>query len=153
MPITFDHTIPTTLSRDALWALLRQSFRNSDESPIWPHELETVRSAAVEPGALVRAIYRGPLGFNAQAEYRFAEVEPGRRLRYEAAASHPLRGGGLVEIEPTDAGSLLRWRGEYRLRPRPTALVAALFTRLYFQGRFFAELRRRLDAHAAAQPG
>lgn len=153
MRIAFDYTIPTVLSSEALWALLRQSFRNSDESPIWPRELETVRAAAVEPGALVRATYRGPAGFQARATYRFAEVEPGRRLRYEAEPSHPLRGGGTVEIQPMKNGSLLRWHGEYRLRPRPTALVAALFTQFYFRGRFFAELRRRLDAHAAAQQG
>ncbi len=60
MRITFDRTIPTVLSDEQLWRLLVLSFRNSDESPIWPHDLETIRSASVESGALVRAVYKGP---------------------------------------------------------------------------------------------
>ncbi len=64
MRITFDHTIDTTLGSEQLWALLEQSFRNSDASPIWPHALESIRSARVETGALARAIYKGPGGMS-----------------------------------------------------------------------------------------
>ena len=112
MRIAFDHTIASTLSTDQLWHLLVQSFRNSDESPIWPHGLESVRSAQVEAGALVRATYKTPGGLRSNVTYRFAEVEPGRRLRYETEPSHPLRGGGTVEVlaAPGRQPAALVWR-------------------------------------------
>ncbi len=110
MRITFDRTIPTVLSDEQLWRLLVLSFRNSDESPIWPHDLETIRSAQVETGALVRAVYKGPGGMQSHVTYRFDAVEPGRRLRYVAEPSHPLRGGGAVEILPAPAGCVLHGR-------------------------------------------
>ncbi len=144
MRITFDHTIASTLSSDQLWHLLVQSFRNSDESPIWPHGLESVRSAQVEAGALVRATYKTPGGLRSNVTYRFAVVEPGRRLRYETEPSHPLRGGGTVEVLAAPAGSLLHWYGGYDVPWRPQALFAAAFTRLYFEERFFAALESNL---------
>ncbi len=119
MRITFDRTIPTVLSDEQLWRLLVLSFRNSDESPIWPHDLETIRSAQVETGALVRAVYKGPGGMQSHVTYRFDAVEPGRRLRYVAEPSHPLRGGGAVEILPAPAGCVLHTcRGGRRRWPR-----------------------------------
>ncbi len=146
MRITFDHTIATALSPGQLWQLLEQSFRNSDESPIWPHELETVRSAAVEAGALVRATYKGPAGIRSHVTYRFAEVEPGRKLRYVAEPSHPLRGGGTVEVTSAPTGSLLHWHGGYEVPWRPSALAAAAFTQGYFVRRFFTTLAEKLRA-------
>jgi hypothetical protein len=144
MRITFDRTIPTVLSDEQLWRLLVLSFRNSDESPIWPHDLETIRSASVESGALVRAVYKGPGGMQSHVTYRLADVEPGRRLRYVAEPSHPLRGGGAVEILPAPAGCVLHWYGAYDVPWRPAALAAAAFTRLYFAWRFFAVLEEKL---------
>jgi hypothetical protein len=76
--------------------------------------------------------------------YRLADVEPGRRLRYLAEPSHPLRGGGTVEILPAPTGCLLRWYGRYDVPWRPSALAAAAFTKLYFAGRFFTVLEERL---------
>jgi len=124
--------------------LLEQSFRNSDASPIWPHALESIRSAQVETGALVRATYKGPAGMQSHVTYRFADVEPGQRLRYVAEPSHPLRGGGTVEILPGAAGCVLHWHGAYDVPWRPAALAAALFTRAYFAGRFFGTLGEKL---------
>lgn len=144
MHISFDHRIATTFSGEQLWALLEQAFRNSDASPIWPHALESIRSARVETGALARAIYKGPAGMQSHASYRFADVAPGRRLRYVAEPSHPLRGGGTVEILSAPAGCLLHWYGMYDVPWRPAALAAAAFTRLYFEGRFFALLEEKL---------
>jgi hypothetical protein len=144
MRITFDHTIDTMLRCEQLWALVEQSFRNSDASPIWPHALESIRSAQVETGALVRAIYKGPGGMQSHVTYRFADVESGRRLRYVAEPSHPLRGGGTVEILPAPAGCRLHWFGGYEVPWRLSALAAAMFTRLYFEGRFFATLEKKL---------
>lgn len=149
MRITFDHTIPTVLSDEQLWRLLVLSFRNSDESPIWPHDLETIRSAAVESGALVRAVYRGPGGLRSQVTYRLADVAPGRRLSYVAEPSHPLRGGGTVEVSATPTGSVLHWHGGYDVPWRLSALAAAAFTRGYFAGRFFGTLERKLRAWEA----
>lgn len=146
MRITFDHTIATTLSPAQLWKMLVQSFRNSDESPIWPHELETVRSAQVEVGALVRATYKGPAGLRSHVTYRFAEVEPGRKLRYVAEPSHPLRGGGTVEVLAAPDGSLLHWYGRYEAPWRPPSLAAAAFTQGYFVRRFFTTLTEKLRA-------
>jgi hypothetical protein len=146
MRISFDHTIVTTLNREQLWSLLELSFRNSDASPIWPHALESIRSARVETGALVRAIYKAPGGLQSHVTYRFAEVEPGRRLRYVAEPSHPLRGGGTVEILPAPDGCLLHWYGGYDVPWRPAALAAAVFTRAFFAGRFFATLEEKLGA-------
>ena len=127
MRISFDHTIVTALSAEQLWQLLVQSFRNSDESPIWPHAMESLRSAQIEDGALVRAVYKAPGGMQSKVTYRFAEVGPGRRLRYIAEPSHPLRGGGMVEILPAPAGYKLHWYGGYDVPWRPQALVAAAF--------------------------
>ncbi len=149
MRIAFDRTIATTLSREQLWALLDQAFRNSDSSPIWPHDLESIRSAQVETGALVRATYKGPAGMQSHVTYRFADVEAGRLLRYVAEPSHPLRGGGTVEILHAPAGCLLHWYGSYDVPRRPAALAAAAFTRLYFAGRFFATLEEKLRAWEA----
>ena len=144
MRIAFDHTIATPLSHEQLWALLEQAFRNSDASPIWPHALESIRSARVETDALVRATYKGPGGVQSHVTYRLAEVEPGRKLRYEAEPSHPLRGGGTVEILPAPAGCLLHWYGGYDVPWRPAALAAAAFTRGYFARRFFRTLEEKL---------
>ena len=144
MRITFDRTIPTVLSDEQLWRLLVLSFRNSDESPIWPHDLETIRSAAVESDALVRAVYKGPGGMRSHVTYRLADVAPGRRLSYVAEPSHPLRGGGTVEILPAPAGCLVHWYGGDDVPWRPAALAAAAFTRGYFAGRFFVALERKL---------
>jgi hypothetical protein len=144
MNITFDHTIPTSLAADQVWSLLDLSFRNSDASPIWPHDLESIRSAQVETGALVRAVYKGPAGMQSHVTYRFADVEPGRRLRYVAEPTHPLCGGGKVEIVPAPAGCVLHWYGGYEVPWRPAALAAAAFTKLYFAGRFFAVLEEKL---------
>ena len=144
MRITFDHTITSILSSDQLWQLIVQSFRNSDASPIWPHGLESVRSAQVEAGALVRATYKTPGGLKSNVTYRFVEVEPGRRLRYETEPSHPLRGGGTVDVLAAPAGSLLHWYGGYDVPWRLQGLFAAAFTRLYFEGRFFAALESNL---------
>jgi uncharacterized protein YndB with AHSA1/START domain len=152
MRISFDHTIATTLSREQLWALLEQAFRNSDASPIWPHALESIRSAQVEKGALVRATYKGPGGVQSHVTYRLAEVEPGRKLRYEAEPSHPLRGGGTVEILAEPDGCRLRWHGGYVVPWRPGALAAAMFTRSYFTRRFFQTLEEKL-AQWAGQAG
>jgi uncharacterized protein YndB with AHSA1/START domain len=144
MRITFDRTIPTVLSDEQLWRLLVLSFRNSDESPIWPHDLETIRSAAVESGALVRSVYKGPGGMQSHVTYRLADVKPGRRLSYFAEPSHPLRGGGTVEVSATPTGSVLHWYGGYEVPWRLPALAAAVFTRGYFTGRFFGTLERKL---------
>ncbi len=144
MQIAFDHTIATTLACGQLWELLEQAFRHSDSSPIWPHALESIRSAQVETGALVRAVYKGPAGMQSHVTYRLAGVEPGVRLSYVAEPSHPLRGGGTVEILPAPAGCLLHWHGSYDVPWRPAALAAAAFTRLYFAGRFFATLEEKL---------
>jgi hypothetical protein len=144
MRITFDRTIPTILSDEQLWQLLVLSFRNSDESPIWPHDMEAIRSAAVASGALVSAVYKGPGGMQSQVTYRFADVEPGRRLRYVAEPTHPLRGGGTVEILPALSGCRLHWFGAYDVPWRPTALAAAAYTRVYFARRFFAVLEEKL---------
>lgn len=144
MHIAFDHTIATALSCEQLWALLEQAFRNSDSSPIWPHALESIRSAQVATGALVRAVYKGPAGMQSHVTYRLAGVEPGVRLSYVAEPSHPLRGGGTVELLPAPAGCVLHWYGGYDVPWRPAALAAAAFTRLYFAGQFFAVLEEKL---------
>jgi hypothetical protein len=144
MRISFDHTITSTLSNKHLWNLLDLSFRNSDASPIWPHDLESIRSASVETGALVRATYKGPGGMRSQVTYRFVDVEPGQRLRYVAEPTHPLHGGGTVEILHAPVGCVLRWYGSYDVPWRPAALAAAAFTRMYFAGRFFAMLEKKL---------
>lgn len=151
MRIAFDHTIATTIDRTQLWALLEQAFRNSDASPIWPHALESIRSAQVETGALVRAVYKGPAGMQSHVTYRLADVEPGRRLRYVAEPSHPLRGGGTVEVVSAPAGSLLHWFGGYEVPWRPAAMAAAVFTRLYFTGKFFTTLEEKLQSFTRAQ--
>lgn len=144
MRIAFDRTIPTQISCEQLWALLEQAFRHSDSSPIWPHDLESLRAAQVENGALVRATYKGPAGMRSYVTYRLAGVEPGVRLSYVAEPSHPLRGGGTVEILPVPAGCVLHWYGGYEVPWRPAAVAAAVFTRGYFARRFFETLETKL---------
>ena len=151
MRIAFARTVRTQINSERLWPLLEQAFRNSDSSPIWPHALESIRSAQVETGALVRATYKGPAGLQSHVTYRLAGVEPGVRLSYVADPSHPLRGGGTVEILSAPAGCVLHWFGSYDVPRRPAALAAAAFTRLYFTGRFFATLESKLGEWEAGK--
>ena len=55
--------------------------------------------------------------------------------------------GGTVEILPTPAGCKLHW---YDDPWRPQALVAAAFTRLYFEGRFLATLEGNITTNETA---
>ena len=72
--------------------------------------------------------------------------EAARALRYATRAMHPLDGGGLVSVTAHGEGSLLSWGGSYKLKPRPDAIIAALYTKLYFEPRFFEAIKHNLRA-------
>ena len=55
-----------------------------------------------------------------------------------------------MEILPTPAGCILHKYGGYDVPWRPQVLVAAAFTRLCFEGRFFATLEGNITTNETA---
>lgn len=144
--LSFQYNIPTSLPADALWALLRDSFKDSDAHPLWPHHLESLRCAQLHQGATVKASYKfGPVTMRQRYDIPYFD-EAARALRYATRAMHPLDGGGLVSVTAHGEGSLLSWGGSYKLKPRPDAIIAALYTKLYFEPRFFEAIKHNLRA-------
>ena len=144
--LLIDHTIPTTMPAPALWALLCESFEDSDARALWPHALESLRCDRLMRDAVVRATYSfGPIKLLQRYDI-VVFLAQSRALEYRTRKEHPLAGGGRVEVQAREHGSVLRWRAEYALRPRPDALLAALYTKLYFEPRFFAGLTANLRA-------
>jgi hypothetical protein len=145
----FDHIISTPLDRDELWALLDEAFTDSKVSPIWPNHLEHLRASGIREGERVSAAYRAPVtGIRMKQSYILYDVEPGRTFSYRVGRSHPLVGGGTVELIEQASGTDLRWWGEYDVPKRIDSMVAAAFVKVYFEGRFFDALERNLAAFA-----
>lgn len=142
--LSFQYDIPTSLSADALWGLLCDSFQDSDAHGLWPHHLESLRCAQLHQGAVVKASYKfGPLTMHQRYDIpRFDEAS--HQLSYATRAMHPLDGGGQVSVRAYGSGSVLHWRGSYKLKPRPDAIIAALYTKLYFEPRFFEAIKHNL---------
>lgn len=134
--------IPTSLSTDALWDYIEAAFRDSTTSPLWPNDLETLRSAGLAAGAQVTATYKTPLGASSHT-YTIGEYSSGQGFTYLTGPGHPLRGGGRVLVLPTGSGSTLVWSVEYTYRGFSPS---ALFVRFYFVPRFFARLEANLRA-------
>ncbi|MCX7706670.1 MAG: hypothetical protein N2204_01505, partial [Anaerolineae bacterium] len=89
--------IATSLPPARLWAYLEAAFRDSTASPLWPNELETLRSAGLTAGAQVTATYKTPLGASSHT-YTIGEYSPGQGFTYLTGPGHPLQGGGRVLI-------------------------------------------------------
>ncbi len=134
--------IKTRMPPAQLWALLETAFRDSTASPLWPNELETLRSTGLAAGAQVTATYKTPLGASSHT-YAIGEYSPGQGFTYLTGPEHPLQGGGRVLLRPTGEGTTLVWSVDYTYRG---VSLSALFVRLYFVPRFFARLEANLRA-------
>lgn len=134
--------IPTSLSAGALWNHLEAAFRDSATSPLWPNELETLRSPGLATGAQVTATYKTPFGASTHT-YTIGQCSPGQGFTYLTGPEHPLQGGGRVLLQPTAKGTTLVWSVDYTYRG---VSLSALFVRFYFVPRFFARLEANLRA-------
>lgn len=140
--LTVRHEIATQLAPNALWGHLEAAFRDSSASPLWPNELETLRSEGLAPAAQVTATYRTPFGDSSHT-YTIGEYTAGQGFTYATGPAHPLRGGGRVLLTPTADGATLVWTIDYAYRGFS---ASALFVRFYFVPRFFARLEANLQA-------
>lgn len=134
--------IVTPLLAGALWEHLEAAFRDSPASPLWPNELETLRSAGLAAGTEVTATYKTPFGVSTHT-YTIGEYSPGQGFTYLTGPEHPLRGGGRVLLRPAADGTTLIWTVDYTYRGLS---LSALFVRFYFVPRFFARLEANLRA-------
>lgn len=134
--------IVTRLPPDVLWDHLDAAFRDSMASPLWPNELETLRSAGLAAGAQVTATYKTPFGASSHT-YTIGEYGPGHGFTYLTGPEHPLQGGGRVLLQPAADGTTLVWAVDYTYRGLS---LSALFVRFYFVPRFFAVLEANLRA-------
>ncbi len=132
--------IATRLPPAVLWDHLAAAFRDSTASPLWPNDLETVRSAGLADGATVTVTYKTPLSASTHA-YTIGEYSPGQGFTYLTGPEHPLRGGGRVLLQPAADGTTLVWSVDYTTRGLS---LSALYVRLYFVPRFFARLEANL---------
>ncbi len=142
--LSFDYTIPTSLSPDHVWDLFAQSFIDSKRSPLWPNALEHLESTHFEKGAIIAATYKfGPI--HMEQSYRLTTCDAqSRELVYRTRPGHPLVGGGVVSITPYGEGSRIHWRGSYAKKFSLASIGAALFTSHYFEERFFDVLKKNL---------
>ena len=138
--LTVRREITTRLPPSALWSLLAAAFEDSETGPLWPNELETLRSPGLAAGAQVTATYKTPFGASSHT-YTIGEYSPGQGFTYRTGPGHPLQGGGRVLILPAGSDSTLLWTVDYSYRG---VSPAALFVRLYFVPRFFAQLEKNL---------
>lgn len=139
--LPFHEQIPLNLRASTMWFELQKAIADSTTSEIWPNEYVTVRSDGLEPHAIIEADYK--LFFaHSVYHYKVTEFEAGSRFVYTAMKSHAFEGGGEVEIRPLGKRCILQWSGEYRFEP--TQSPRALVFKLYFQERFFAQLRENL---------
>ncbi len=134
------HEITIRLAPGMLWDHLAAAFRDSTSSPLWPNDLETLRSAGLAAGAAVTATYKTPFGASTHT-YTIGEYSPGRGFTYLTGPEHPLQGGGRVLLQPAADGTTLVWSVDYTYRG---VSLSALFVRLYFVPRFFARLEANL---------
>lgn len=152
LDLKFERRIAVDAPAEATWEVLRLSFLDSSDSPVWPRELETIRASELAAGAAVDATYHLPAIGDVPQTYTLAAYDERQRsLRYETSPSHPLAGGATVSVERVDGGSLVHWKGEYDISLSPRSQASALFTR-YFVGVFFDELDRGLARWADARP-
>lgn len=142
--LTFDQTIPTSLSATHVWDLFAQSFLDSRKSPLWPDAMETLKGDSFERGAIISATYKlGPVKMPQSYRLTRCDVET-RELIYRTRPGHPLIGGGHVTISPYGEGCRIHWRGAYAKKFSLTSVGAALFTQHYFEARFFDAIKRNL---------
>lgn len=130
------------LAPEAVWAHLEAAFRDSTTSPLWPNELETLRSDGLAAGAQVTATYSMPFGASSHV-YTIDDYSTGQGFTYLTGPRHPLQGGGRVLLAPSTGGTTLIWSVDYTYRG---ISLSALFVRYYFVPRFFARLEANLRA-------
>ena len=144
MNIQFSQSILSMLQAEHLWRLIVEAFEHSEQSPLWPNELESLHCDNLTEGATVQAVYHVGL-VDLPQTYHIPTFKPGQHLlTYRTGPNHPLQGGGTVEVRETNRGSQLRWSGQYTVRNRPDALGAALFVKGWFERKFFGQLEENL---------
>jgi hypothetical protein len=144
MNIEFSRTIESTFDADHLWRLLVEAFASSEQSPLWPNDLESLRCRQLAEGATLQAVYHvGPIDIPKQHRIETFDRD-GRTLSYRAGPDNPLDGGGRLVVEPIERGSQLRWTGEYMTSSRPDGFGAIVFIKGWFERRFFDRLEANL---------
>ena len=144
MNIEFSQTIQSTFDAEHLWRLVVEAFEFSQQSPLWPNDLESLRCEELEEGAAVRAVYHiGPLDIPQQHRIQTFDRDA-RTMAYRTGPDNPLDGGGRLNVEPIERGSQLCWTGEYVTGSRPDSFGAVVFIKGWFERRFFDQLEENL---------
>lgn len=141
-----EREIKTALDSDILWSLLSEAFTDSIQSPIWPHQLETIESAALEEGGTARATYYLPFNRKSTLTYIFVAVNQKKSFQYQTQIGHPLTGYGTVSLKSINGGSSIIWQLNYQYQG---ISLAILFLRFYFLPRFFEALENNINRFAA----
>jgi hypothetical protein len=139
--LRFCHEIPTLLSPKELWNQLELAMTDSDKSPIWPHDLESIKSNGLIADGLVTATYFSIFGSDTK-KYRFIEVDPYRSFTYSPQPPHAFSGVIKVSLIEEPKGAKLIWKGEYHYSGFP---LAYWYFKLFFEKRFFSSLERNLS--------
>ncbi|MFL5346930.1 MAG: SRPBCC family protein [Hyalangium sp.] len=141
----FTETISTTLPPELVWAEFTRTLKNSQEGPLWPNEVSTVRvlQLPIAQGSVLaeRITLTGMM-----VHYRLMRFEPPRLLEYAALQGHHLAGGAVVSIESSAGKTTLRWQGEYR------ASEASLAQLDRFRVAFFSGLARQFQQLESSAP-
>lgn len=142
--MVLDHAIESRLDPGWLWTLLKLGFEKSAKSPIWPNHVEALSCESLKQGAQVNAVYKIAPGLHIPQQYQIVDFEEGRCLVYRTGLHHPLVGGGRIEVQKMENGSILRWNVRYEIPLRPSAWLTAAYIRLIFERKFFTSLDRNL---------
>ena len=148
--ISFRHTIKSEFKPHEIWYYISNAFVDSRMSPIWPDDLETVSSHGFGIDATINVNYHiNILGIHFtdhKLQYKITDFVDGKAFTYEPMQPHPFKGYGRVEIQPTQTGSLLEWKGDYTY---DGFSIAALWFP-YFERRFFRDLESNLHREEQA---
>ena len=80
-------------------------------NPKWRPAVKSIAlasGAAGQVGAVYKQTMAGPGGGSVAGDYRLAEADPPRRIRFEVVAG-PARPVGVFEVEPAAAGARVRF--------------------------------------------
>lgn len=140
--LAFDHRLPCSLPPARLHTVLVDALTDTDAAGFWPHALNRVRIPEQTVDAPIAATYRAPGWPDTHRTYRVSAVRSGVGFSYAPTGTHPFAGEVHVDcLDAPDGGSVLHWRGTYRMAAwRPERV----FFRAWFEPRFFRGLAEGL---------
>ena len=138
--LRFDQTIQTKYDANTLFRMMENAFTDSASTEFWPNDLEMVKSKGPHLGAPIQVTYKSAIG-ETTLHYTISDRQE-RQFSYQAAPSHPLKGGGTVVVIEAEQGAQLRWYGQFSYRGFSPA---AVWTKYYFSPKFFATLEKNLQ--------